>query len=429
MFSVNNTFFTFSHNAILTLQAQLSKPVSLFLTALLCALVLTSNTAHGVTVQATGQAVIVSGDLTSARQIAVNRAKQQAALQASAFISTQQHLEQGVITQDTLNIESLANIGSTTILKEDVSSNVLSVLISVDINSFNKCENGKSANNYRKRIAVAAFPMIDPSQSKVGRLRNIESSIASELVKRLTHTANIEALNAGNLMLSPATNTAASAQLPQGTLTTVIQHTRQLDVQYVVSGVVRDISLLTPSVFRQKNYFVDKYNKMDYLSSKYMRAFEVDMFIHDGLTGALIDQRNFRTAGSWGNNDRQKFGFASAPFWQLDYGKQVRKELNKMAHEITASLRCNNYSVEITRTDESRIWFKSGRSSGIKVGDKFDVYRKSTFYDSQQNPASELTQTALVLTVKKVRSNSAEGIVNGLTGQSNIQSGDVLISK
>jgi hypothetical protein len=397
--------------------------------ALMCYFTFTATLAHAVTVQATGQAVIVAGDLTSARQIAVNRAKQQAALQASAFISTQQHLEQGVITQDTLSIESLANVGSTTIIKESVSSNILSVLISVDINSYNKCDNGKTANNYRKRIAIAAFPMLYPGQSKVGRLRNIESSLASQLVKRLTNSSNIEALNAGYLMLSPDPNTAASAQLPQGTLTTVLQHTKQLEVQYVVSGVVRDISLLTPSVFRQKNYFVDKYNKMDYLSSKYMRAFEVDMFIHDGLTGALIDQMNFRTAGSWGNNDRQKFGFASAPFWQLDYGKQVQKQLNKMAHEITASLRCNNYSVEISRTNESKIWFKSGRSAGIKVGDKFDVYRKSTYYDSQQNPASELTQTSLIMTVKKVRSNSAEGTVNGLTGQSNIQSGDVLISR
>ncbi len=388
-----------------------------------------SNSAFALTVQATGQAVVVNGDLSSARNIAITRAKQQAALQASAFVSTQQHLEQGVIVQDNLSIESLASIGRSKVISETINSNILSVVISVKINSQNKCANGNSSNSFRKRVAIAAFPMINPRQAQIGRLRNIESSIASELTHRLSNQPKLEALNAGNLMLQPDPNTAASAQLPQGSLTTVLQQTRQLRVQYVVSGVVRDISMLTPSVFRQKNYFIDKYNKYDYLSSKYMRAFEVDMFIHDGLTGSLITQKSFRTAGLWGNNDRQKFGFASGPFWKLDYGKQVKSELDNMADEITASLHCNSFSVEITRANENKIWLKAGRAAGIKSGDKFDVYRKSTFFDYQQNPTIELNQTSLILTVKKVQANSAEGTVNGFAGQSNIQAGDILISQ
>jgi hypothetical protein len=400
-------------------------------TTLYSALILLSlnQSAIALTVQATGQAIVVNGDISSARSIAITRAQQQAALQASAFVSTQQHLEQGVIIQDNLSIESLASIGRSKVISETISGNILNIVISVKINSQNKCANGESANGYRKRVAIAAFPMIDPRQAQIGRLRNIESSMASELTHRLSNQANLEALNAGNLMLQPDPSTAASAQLPQGSLTTVLQQTRQLRVQYVVSGVVRDISMLTPSVFRQKNYFIDKYNKYDYLSSKYMRAFEVDLFIHDGLTGSLITQKSFRTAGLWGNNDRQKFGFASSPFWQLDYGKQVQSELDNMADEITASLRCNSFSVEITRANENKIWLKAGRAAGIKSGDKFDVYRKSTFYDYQQNPTIELTQTSLVLTVKKVQANSAEGTVNGFAGQSNIQAGDILMSQ
>ncbi|EPJ43781.1 MAG: hypothetical protein OFPI_41530 [Osedax symbiont Rs2] len=392
-----------------------------------CLFVSTQVTA--VTVQATGQALIVNGDLSTARTIAINRARQQAALQANAFISTQQHLAQGVITQDQLSITSLANVGRAKLISEKISSNLLSVLISVDIIGRNQCSNGKTNNMHRKRIAIAAFPMLNPQQSKIGQLRNIESTLASELVKRLTGDDNIEALNAGHLMLQSEVSIAATSQLARGSLTTVLQQTRQLEVQYIVSGVVRDISMLTPSVFRQKNYFVDKYNKYDYLSSKYMRAFEVELFIHDGFTGALISQKSFRTAGLWGNNDRQKFGFASSPFWQLDYGKQVRAELDQMADEISATLRCNDFTVEISRTDQYRIWLKAGRTAGIKAGDQFDVYRKSTFYDRQQNPTIELSKTALTLTIKEVQANSASGSVNGLTGQNNIQSGDILISK
>ncbi len=403
----------------------MSLPRSIFIS--LCIFVSTQSAA--VTVQATGQALIVNGDLSSARSIAINRARAQAALQANAFISTQQHLTQGVITEDQLSITSLANVGRAKVISEKIKSNVLSILISVDIISHNQCSNGKSANKHRKRIAIAAFPMLDPSQSKIGRLRNIESSLASELVKRLADDDNIEALNAGHLMLQSEVSIAATQQLARGSLTTVLQQTRQLEVQYIVSGVVRDISMLTPSVFRQKNYFIDKYNKYDYLSSKYMRAFEVELFIHDGFTGALISQKSFRTAGLWGNNDRQKFGFASSPFWQLDYGKQVQSKLDQMADEISATLRCNDFTVEISRTDQNSIWLKAGRTAGIKAGDQFDVYRKSTFYDRQQNPTIELSKTALMLTIKEVQANSARGSVNGLTGQNNIQSGDILISR
>ena len=398
---------------------------SLFISACVFA----SAQSAAVTVQATGQALIVNGDLSSARSIAINRARQQAALQANAFISTQQHLQQGVITQDQLSITSLANVGRTQVLSDTVKSNILSVLISVDIVSRNQCSNGNSANNYRKRVAIAAFPMLDPRQSKIGRLRNIESSLASELVKRLADDNNIEALNAGHLMLQSEVAIAATQQLAQGSLTTVLQQTRQLEVQYIVSGVVRDISMITPSVYRQKNYFIDKYNKYDYLSSKYLRAFEVELFIHDGFTGALISQKSFRTAGLWGNSDRQTFGFASSPFWQLDYGKQVQSTLEEMAVEISATLSCNDFTVEISRADQYSIWLKAGRTSGIKAGDQFDVYRKSTFYDQQQNPTIELTKTALKLTINEVQANSAKGLVNGLTGQNNIQSGDILISR
>jgi len=373
--------------------------------------------------------VIVNGDLSTARNIAIKRAKQQAALQSSAFISTQQQMVQGVIIQDTLSIESLAQVGKAQVLNESISGNILSVLISVNIDTYNKCSNGSTANNYRKRVAIAGFPMIDPGQSKIGKLRNIESSLATELAKRLTGTNGIEALNAGQLMLQPDPSTAATTQLAQGSLTTVLQQTQQLDVQYVVSGVVRDLSMLTPSVFRQKNYFIDAYHKQDYLSSRYMRAFEVDLYIHDGFTGALISQKSYRTAGRWGTSDRQKFGFASSPFWQLDYGEQVSNELDTMARDITSTLRCNNFSVEISRTNESKIWFKAGRASGIKPGDRFDVYRKSTFYDYQQNPTIELNQTPLTLTVSRVQANSAEGRVDGVAGQNNIQTGDVLISQ
>lgn len=390
---------------------------------------LLSMPVQALTVQANGQALIVSGDLTSARNLAITRAKAQAALQANAFISTQQKLEQGVIVKDQLSIKALANVGQHQVLKETISGNILTVLISVNIVANNKCSNGSSANHFRKRVAVAAFPMADPRQASIGRLRNIESSMATELVKRLTNNNKIEALNAGNLLLLSEVNTAATAQRPQGSLTTVLQQTKQLEVQYIISGVVRDISMLTPSVFRSKNYFVDTYHKLDYLSSRYMRAFEIDLFIHDGFTGALVSQKSYRTAGLWGNNDRQKFGFASSPFWQLDYGKQVSREIDKMAREINSELRCNNFSVEITRANESNIWFKAGSSSGIKQGDQFGVYRKSTFYDYQQNPTVELSETPLVLTVQKTQANSSQGKVNGLAGQSNIQAGDVLISK
>ncbi|MGB1238863.1 MAG: flagellar assembly protein T N-terminal domain-containing protein [Pseudomonadales bacterium] len=379
-------------------------------------------------VQATGQALIVNGDLTSARQLAITRARQQAALQAGAYLSTQQQLNDGVLSANTLSLEALANVGHARVLKEQVRSNMLSVLISVDITPRNQCASA-SANNYRKRIAIAAFPMLDRRQSTIGRLHNIESDLASELRKRLQRESNLEVLNAGHLMLQPNTSIAATQQLPQGALTTVLQQTRHLNVQYLVSGVVRDLSMLTPSVYREKNYFIDKYNKYDYLSSKYLRAFEVDLFIHDGFTGTLLAQKSFRTAGLWGNSDRQTFGFASSPFWQLDYGKQVSLELDRMAQTIDDTLACNSFTVEISRTDESNIWFNVGSAAGVKAGDMFDVYRKSTFYNQDNSASVELIKTSLVLTVDQVQSNSAKGRVNGLTGHSNIQSGDILMSR
>lgn len=369
------------------------------------------------------------GNLSLARTAAINRAKQQALLQAGAYLSSRQQIKGGVLTVDEFSVQTEGRIGSVEILQETINGNQLTVHIRAKVFNDTACSNGQTGSKYRKRVAITAFPLLQPTHANLGQLQDIESGLATTLVAKLQSYPSVTPLNAGNLILQPPATTATTQLLPRGSLTTMLDHTQQMDAHYVVSGLIRDMSMQSPQTLREKNLFVDLYNKLDYRSSKHLRVFAVDLYIHDGFTGSLIGQRSFATAGRWEHNAHQAIGFSNAAFWQDEFGQRVAEQVDAMAEEINTTLRCQPFTAIITRADDYNIWFRAGAASGIKPGDKFDVFRKSEFFNQGHTPTTELTKTKLVLTVEEILGNTTRGRVNGLTGQSNIQPADVIMSR
>ncbi len=384
---------------------------------------------QAVTMEAEGQALIFNKDIDSARQAAIKNATQQASLQASAIVSSTQSVSQGVLSIDNMQVSTLGMVSNIEVLDEKIQGRMLWVKVRANIDFEKGCAAGVSGHGYQKSVAIAAFPLLYPQQANLGYLSNIQTELSHILSNKINQTSNLRSLNASMLNVLDAPASAPTRQLSAGALTTVLDYTRQLDVQYIVSGVIRDMSMYDSSVIDpNRNILVDFYNRMDYRSKRHLRTLVLDLYVHDGFSGALLMSKQYATAGRWNLEPEARPGFASAEFWRQDYGQKTRAMLNQIASDLNNELRCMPFSARITKSEDNLIWFNAGALAGIKVGDKLTVYRKSNFFSDDMRSHVQLANTQKTITVTEVQPMFSVGRLGEDGALYNIQPDDVVIS-
>ena len=237
------------------------------------------------------------------------------------------------------------------------------------------------------------------------------------------------ALDAGRINLHPNPIQASTSQLDDGTLTSMLSTIGQLDVNYVISGVIRDISMIDPRTHAETDYFLDLYNKLDYKSKRHLRNFEIDLFIHDGFSGHLISQKHYQTMGLWNLDRTISTGFATGQFTKQDYGQKVKTLISKISKELTTDLQCEPFTARITRINDRTVWVNAGKQQGLKRGDKLTIYRRSTFFTPQMHAKTELTNTQQTLIIDDVQAGIASGNLSSAAASNNIRTGDLAIAR
>ncbi len=393
---------------------------------LLLITLLTSTQLAAIPVEAEGSAMIGTQSIEAARAEAISNASQQALLQAGAYISATQSMSQGVLNIDNVRIRSNGSITNVEVIDERVSGNLFIVKIRAEVETEDSCDAGNA--NYIKTAAVTGFVLEHPLQANLGDLHNAQSLISKRLSQDLTAIGNLQAMNASHLRSFKNLSTAASYQQPQGNMSQNLASFAELDVQFVVSGIIRDLRKYDPSRSSEGNYFTGLYDKADYRGQQHMRNFAVEVYVHDGFTGAQLFNKQYRTAGLWRLDDHVKTGFASAAFLQTDYGQQVNKLLGEISKDINKDIRCEPFRARILQAQGNLVTFNAGTLAGLRPGDKLTVYRKSTFYDQMQQPHTRLENTRRTLVVNEVHPQFGIGRIDADAEQQNIQQDDVLLA-
>lgn len=383
--------------------------------------------AQAVVIEAEGQAIIIKGDLKSAREAAIKDASQQASMHAAVYISSNQVVRDGILEIDNMQISTLGRVSNIEILDEKIINNILHIRIKADVLIDTGCENGVT-NSYIKSIAVAAFPMVDMNQARIGNLHDAPVAFATELTQRINSKDKLTGYNASRVNLYPDPSLAATSTLSDGALTSMLGNINRMEVNYVISGVIRDMSMVDPRTHAEDNYFIDLYNRMDYLSKKHLRSFSVDIFVHDGFTGQLLMQENYMTAGLWNLDPTIKTGFTGAGFYKQDYGQKVSELQQKIAKDLAEKLQCEPFTARINRVEDSNVWISAGSAQGLKRGDKLTIYRRSTFFTPDMRAQTQLNNTRQSITIEDAQGAFASGRLNGTVQQYNIRPGDLVRS-
>jgi hypothetical protein len=363
---------------------------------ILCA---AASTVQALSVEVVGRAEIGSS-VSYSRTMALEDAMQRASLRAGAQVSSTQLMSKGVVEQDDVRISSSSRLSNVEVLWEDQRDGLYEVAIKADVSPQAMCP--ASTQRYRKAIAVAGFGLANPTEASMGDLHNVEQALPRVLVNSLNGRGAIHAFDATRVSLYQNPRRAPSTETAQQRLTTSVALATQLGAQYVVSGVVRSLAMVGEAgdYARQGDSWL---TLMGFDDDDRRRQFVVDVFVHDGLSGAMLFQRSYSTEGEWTAARTARPGFASPKFWQTPYGGEVRNLLSGVIDDIDEVLRCQPFMARIVKARGHRLHIEASAGAGIRPGDTFKVYRTGTFYNLDLEQRTELTDMATEVVVKQVQ--------------------------
>ena len=382
-----------------------------------------ASLAEAFVVEVQGQAPI-AGSINHARQQALEDAMRQASLRAEAHVVSTQLMSKGLITQDDIELKSQANIKDVEVLWEGAEQGIYSVTIRADVKPMQMCQQG---NSLRKAVAVTGFGLVSAKQTSLGQLQNIEQDLARVFINTFNDSGQMHALDASHIGLYSSPKFAPSVQNQQRHLTTSMALAQNLGAQYIVSGIVRGLDTLSTAADRveQDESWLSLVGLTDEPTE---RQFVVDVFVHDGFSGALIFSNTYATQGKWNLDRMANVRFASPAFWRSNYGHAVKDLLAGAIDDVSMSLRCQPFMAKIIRTEGKRLHIEALAGAGIRPGDKFSIYRSGTFYNLDLEPRIELTNTDMKATVSQVQPQFIVAELSMSAQQLSIQRDDIVIA-
>ncbi|MCH8552586.1 MAG: flagellar assembly protein FlgT [Natronospirillum sp.] len=376
-------------------------------------------------IEATGRAEVVYGDEHSARVRAMRDAVQNASMQVSAQVRSSQTVESGSVVVDHLRVHSAARVTQVEVLSEGRSGNFFEVNIQARVAEDHMCAN-HVVNDFAKSVAVTGFALEDATQTTVGHLGDVDRQLASYLVNAMNGETGLRALNANHMMLYPSVSAAPTRQTTRNTLSWAVDAARDMGVQFVVSGVVRDLGM--EEVRREISDEDGLVARLSQPRNTLQRQMMLDVYVHDGYSGALVFQSRYSTSGEWNYRSNEKVGFATSRFFASEYGQNVRDLLRHVVDDVQEAVQCQPFMANIAQVDGDRIYIQMGAESGLRPGDDLSVYRTSTFFDRRNDAYNELTDTQLVARVTQVQPNFAIAELPVTAERLNLQPDDLVIA-
>ena len=140
--------------------------------------------AGAVILEGVGHAVILNGDLDSARAAAREAALRDLALRYEARVSTRETVENGVLTESRVDVATQARARHVEIVSEQRTGDRLRLVVRADMTEPPAICRAAEAARLKKRVAITGFPLLQPDQAQTGRLDE-DDSLAQAQLNRL----------------------------------------------------------------------------------------------------------------------------------------------------------------------------------------------------------------------------------------------------
>ncbi len=388
-------------------------------------LMLCSMSVWAVELTSVGSAAM-GNDLEETRDKAIRDALRQASLQVGGSIHSSQMLVDGLVTHDQMTLKSNGQFRHVKILQEKIKQGILEVTIRAEFTTGGMCKVNQG-NGYRKAVAVAGFALQNPKEASLGGLNNIEQRLSGVMANAINSHHRLHAMDSGHVLLFSSVDRAPSSQNNVQRLSNSVELAKELGAQFVVSGVIRDLAMINPNASEPRAWDAP----LDFLGlsrEKRQRNFVLDVYVHDGISGALMLQNTYATSGVWQYENHYKTGFATPEFWKSDFGSQVKSLLSKVVGDLNSNLGCQPYMAKIIDARGDYVRLDTGGSVGMRPGDELTVFRTSTFYNLDQQGLTQLQDTKVKATITQVQPRFAIAKLNKTSSRYAIQREDVVVA-
>lgn len=350
-------------------------------------LALMAGAAQAQPVEAEGTAPI-TGPVGVAKRLALQDAIRQALMQANAQVSTTTVVSSHGVVSDNVRFTARGNVTNVVILDEWTDESNYYVRIRAQVPAAHGAVpvvarpraagatpdettamsmprgNTDAASQYRRKIAITQFHVLDRTQ--IADLPNIEAEIARELKRRLDQDGRVRTVDASQYLLPLGDNDLLSQRRILGALPPTedvgqlaTEFAQSLGVQFVVSGVIRDMGITK------------------HLLGAQVRHLEVDVVVHDGITGAEVARHRLNESVV----DGGLFDFpTTAPvmndkFYASPFGQRVNRVLDKLVGMLVGDLNAQLFTARVIRTEGKQVFFDAGGTANVQVGDVLSAYQ------------------------------------------------------
>lgn len=345
----------------------------------------------GRTVEAEGAALIDAGGLGKARQAAIEDALRQAdeALGMSV-VSSEFRGNDGGITELS-RYRPLGRAANPLVIKEWREDNAYYVRIRAEVQSRD------DVLAYRRKIAVTQFHVARPLQ--VQDIDDIWNGYPKALLNALE--------NSGLFLPVYPAGGLGRLELPLDrpqNRETIRLLAEQSGAQFVISGIVHDAGADVADGAMQRAFR----GRPD------SRRIEVEMLIHDGLTGALITRNRGAKAIQGEVLPGRDKPFGSAAFFATGFGKAVARLMARQAQLAVDELGRLPFIAKLVRIDGERLFFDAGSTSGLGVGDRLMLYGVSPLTEATELGSNRLLGIAekpvATVTIRQVQPLFSVGV-------------------
>lgn len=305
---------------------------------------------RAATVEAEGIAVIAETGIDRARQMAIQDAKNQIMMQSGVKVETSTRVRQKDARLVSSRIQLDTNIDDITVIREWRGGDFLHVLISAE--SGHSIEYADKSRKYKKKIIATPFHIRTPYQAN--DIDEISTGFPRELLRRL-EVSNKFLTKASPYLSSPGVSGSNQDNNIAKRIAAVYNS------QFVISGEILNAG---------------SSEKDSYLSflQRNKRPFEIEIYVHDGLTGTLISRHRISKFAEGKVIIGREKPFASAEFSSTDYGRVVNEVIDIGVELISKDLEKLPFAAKVIQIAGDQIFLDAGSTSFIAPGDQMVAY-------------------------------------------------------
>ena len=295
-----------------------------------------------------GSAPVVGGDLALARWQATNNALRAAAEGGVVELRSGAVMNEGVV-QEALTMRSMLRSEAVRILEERIERGVMTVRLQARLRAADAP--AVCTSPYRKRVLVTGMPLLRPEQLGMGEMQGYARGTAQGFARHLEGSGRFAvALESGTFIY---TSPPAAPQLFAETGKVAMDRQR---AQYLLSGVIRNLAL-------------ERSGRSLLSEEKLQRQIEIELFLHDRLTGEAVARRSFtrHAAGNVRLPSRVQFG--SEEFLASPLGEAFSSIFEEAGTWVAGEIACRPFHARITAVHGKQLEIDAGGNAGLRSGD------------------------------------------------------------